>query len=299
MTTSRRDSWLGVLYSLAAITAWGVYFPLAKIVLRTLSPVVFLTLRLGIGAAILLALCLMGRVRLSLARRDLGIVLGAGAVGIIAHQLIQVNSLRFTSATNTGWILTLIPPVTGLLGWVFLRERVSWRQVIGLLIAVIGVLFLATRGNPARLSFVHNWGDILALCSVLTWSLYTIMTKSRLIRYSPLAIATIHMTMGFVFFLGLGAGRLGREAGAMSAQAWWLTILIGIVPSGLAYYWWAAGLKRLSAMNTSMFLFLEAIVATLAGYALLGEELTIAVAGYAAIIIAGVYYAQTRPVTRQ
>jgi drug/metabolite transporter (DMT)-like permease len=295
MTMPRRDLLLGVLFSLAAIIAWGVYFPLAKIVLQKLSPEVFLILRLGIGAAVLSALCVAAKLRVAIARRDLWIILGAGCVGIIAHQLIQVNSLRLTSATNTGWILTLIPPVTGVLGWIFLRERVSLRQVMGLVIAVAGVLLLATKGHPGQLSLVRHWGDILALGSVLTWSLYTVMTKLRLTSYTPLLISTLHMTLGFLFFLGIGAGRLGGEMARLGGNDWLLIILIGVVPSGLAYYWWTAGLKRLSAMNTSMFLFLEAIVASAAGHWLLSEEFTALMAGYAVVIIIGVYIAQNGP----
>jgi len=295
MTMPRRDLLLGVLFSLAAIIAWGVYFPLAKIVLQKLSPEVFLILRLGIGAAVLSALCVAAKLRVVIARRDLWIVLGAGCVGIIAHQLIQVNSLRLTSATNTGWILTLIPPVTGVLGWIFLRERVSLRQVMGLVIAVAGVLLLATKGHPGQLSLVRHWGDVLALGSVLTWSLYTVMTKSRLTSYTPLLISALHMTLGFLFFLGLGAGRLGGEIARLTGNDWLLIILIGVVPSGLAYYWWTAGLKRLSAMNTSMFLFLEAIVASAAGHWLLAEEFTALMAGCAVVIIVGVYVAQSGP----
>ena len=65
---------------------------------------------------------------LRIERRDWLFVSLAGFVGIVLHQFIQLNGLKTTSATNTGWILTLIPPVTGILGWFWLKERVAIQQ---------------------------------------------------------------------------------------------------------------------------------------------------------------------------
>jgi drug/metabolite transporter (DMT)-like permease len=283
MIDHHRERLAGTIYVLAAI---------AKVILARISPVAFLILRLGIGAAILIIPVLRRPRDLTIQRGDLTIVLGAGIIGIILHQLVQVQGLRWTSATNTGWILTLIPPLTGILGWMFLRERARGRQVVGLLVAMIGVLFFAAKGRPQDLSFVHNRGDLLALASVFTWAVYTVMMKSRLARYSPTALAALHMILGFVFFLLLGIGNLSSEAATLTTTEWLIVILIGAVPSGLAYAWWNAGLKRLSAIDTSMFLFIEAIVASLAAYVILAETVTITMVAWAAVIVGGVWYAQ-------
>lgn len=286
-------SFVGALYVLGAITAWGSYFPFAKLILERLSPEVFLVFRLGIGTVILLLLSRRLRKSFAVRRRDLLILVGAGCIGIIAHQMIQLTGLRYTTATNTGWILTLIPPVTGVLGWLFLRERVTARQVVGLGIAILGVVLFVSRGDPTQLSFIQHYGDLLALLSVGTWSVYTVVTKSRLSRYDPLPVSAMHMGLGFLFFLLLAGRHIPAQVGGLEPLHWLVIVLIGVIPSGLAYYWWNAGLQRLSAVNTSMFLFIEAIVASLAGALLLGEAFTPSMALYAAIIVAGVTITQT------
>lgn len=289
----------GIVFILAAITTWGAYFPYAKVILRTISPASFLILRLGVGALTLVLLNLKLRKSLRIERRDWLFVSLAGFVGIVLHQFIQLNGLKTTSATNTGWILTLIPPVTGILGWFWLKERVAIHKIIGLIIAMAGVTLLVARGDLGQLSIGQHRGDLLALASVGTWSLYTVMIKSRLSRYEPLAVAAFHMALGFVVFSVAGIDDLAREAQAMRPSDWLIAILIGIVPSGLAYYWWAAGLKRLSAIDTSMFLFIEAIVASLTGWLVLDELFTPAMAVGTAIIIAGVWVAQSRLLDRK
>jgi drug/metabolite transporter (DMT)-like permease len=299
MEPVRKPTISGTLFVLAAIISWGAYFPLAKIVLLKIAPTTFLIIRFGVGVATLYLFNLRLRKSLGFERRDWLFIAMAGVVGIILHQLIQLNGLKTTSATNTGWILTLIPPVTGILGWVWLKERVSFHKIAGLTVAMIGVSLLVSRGHLSELSIGHNRGDLLALCSVGTWSVYTVMLKSRLGRYEPLAIAAAHMIFGFAFFGAIGAGDFVHEASSMSAPEWAIAIFIGIVPSGLAYYWWAAGLQRLSAIDTSMFLFIEAIVASVTGWIVLDELFTPAMLGATVIIILGVWIAQNRRLDRK
>ncbi|HEX9750951.1 MAG TPA: DMT family transporter [candidate division Zixibacteria bacterium] len=285
---------VGVIFVLAAITSWGANFPYTKIVLAKLSSPVFLVLRFGIGAITLTLLSFATRRTQRPARKDWGIILGAALVGIVLHQWTQLTGLRFTSATNTGWILTLIPPVTGLMAWSFLRERVTKRQLTGLAIALIGVTLFIARGQWQSLSMIGNRGDLLVFLSVFTWSGYTVMTRARLSHYDPLPLTALHMTLGFVAFLAVGAGNLPEQIGRLTMREWVIVAAIGLVPSGLAYYWWNAGLARLGSLNTSMFIFIEAVVASAAGWVLLGEQFTRSMAIWAIVIFVGVAIAQTQ-----
>ena len=283
----------GILFILACVISWGVYFPLAKIVLATVSPTIFLVIRLGVGALTLFLVNLRLGKSLHIKRTDWVFVLLAGTIGIILHQLIQVNGLKYTSATNTGWTLTLIPPVTGILGWFWLKEKVSLQKIIGLAVAMTGVTLLVSKGDLSRLSLRGNHGDLLVLASVGTWSVYTVMMKARLGRYEPLAVAAAHMLLGFAFFTVIGFFSLPQLL-SLGAKEWMIAILIGIIPSGLAYYWWAEGLRRLTVIDTSMFLFIEALAASLTGWIVLGEFFTPAMVVAAVVIVIGVWIAQHR-----
>ncbi len=289
-----RDQIVGVIFVLSAIIAWGIYFPFAIILVRKLSVAQFLALRWGIGALTLLILNTGLRRSVRIAKRDWPVVIAATAVGIVIHQIIQVTGLRYTSATNTGWILTLIPPTTGVLGWIFLKEKISWRQVIGLTIGMIGVVLFVSQGYIRQLSFIENRGDVLVLISVCTWSGYTILAKSRLHNYDPLPLTLVFMGIGASAFVILTLVQTGTYIPAMTRTEWIMVVTIGVFPSGLAYFWWNAGLKRLSVINTSMFLFIEAIFASIAGWYFLDESFTLPMVGFAVLIAIGVTISQTR-----
>ena len=290
----RRDQVIGMAYALAAITAWGAYFPFAKVILAKISPITFLIFRFGIGTAVLVALCLRFRKSFAATRSDFATLVVAGLIGIVGHQFAQVWGLTLTTATNTGWIITITPPVTGVLGWLFLKERIALNQIAGLIVAMIGVFFFVSKGRPSQMSFAGSLGDLLILSNVFTWAIYTVIAKARLRAYDPLPMSAILMGLGFAVFLVAGGWRIPADAPALGATEWITVVLIGAIPSGLAYYWWNAGLKRLTAVNTSTFLFIEAIVASFVGHLVLGERFTIQMVVAALVIFIGVFVTQAR-----
>jgi drug/metabolite transporter (DMT)-like permease len=289
-----RDSLIGALFVLGAIMSWGLYFPFAILSLEHLTDAQFLTFRWGVGSLTLFVLTRSLRRSVHVRKRDWAAIIAAAAIGIILHQLVQVHGLRFTTAGNTGWILTLIPPLNGVLGWIFLGERVRLRQMLGLLIAIAGVLLFVSRGNIRQLSFINNFGDLLVLMSVFTWSGYTILTKARLRNYDALPLTLVYIVIGFVFFITEALIESGPQIPPLDTRGWLILLLIGVFPSGFAYYWWNAGLTRLSVINTSMYLFIGAIVATAAGAILLDETFTLPMVGFAIITVIGVTISQGR-----
>ena len=160
--------------------------------------------------------------------------------------------------------------------------------------AILGVLLFVSKGNLSALSFSGNSGDFLALLSVGTWSFYTILMKPLVKKFQPVIITNLHMAMGFIFFLFMSGKTIPAQISGLKSTEWVILILIGVIPSGLAYFWWAAGLKRLSVVNTSTFLFIEAIVASVTAFLVLQESFTAPMLFFAVVIIAGVYITQSR-----
>ena len=283
------DRVAGIIYATASVFSWGVYLPYAKLILAKLSPSVFLTFRLSIGAITLFVFSLTLRRSFGFKSKDLLWIITAGITGIILHQILQLESLKYTTATNVGWILTLIPAATGLFAWIFLKESIAFHQIVGLVIAMTGLALFVSKGNPTKLSFIKNYGDFLSFISIFTWAFYSIITKYSLSRYDAMPISTVHMALGSLFFFTISMNDIQNQITTLNTHEWIILILIGLIPSGLAYFWWNAGLKKLSAMNTSMFIFPEAVFASAAGHIVLGESFTLNMALFSAIIFTGVY----------
>ncbi|MFA6475447.1 MAG: DMT family transporter [Patescibacteria group bacterium] len=285
----------GWTFALLATFTWGGYLSLAKIVLEKITVEHFLVLRFFIGAAVLFGIIILTRDSLVIKRVQWWAVIFTATIGIILHQSIQATGLRFTTATNTGWILTFIPVVTGLLAYWFLHEPIRLKQVIGLIIAGVGLITLITNGDVLHLFSSYHYGDYLIMGSVVTWSIYTVSTKKYLSGYSALVVSMYQMLLGGIFFLALSGSTLMVDVIHLSNLEWCYVVLAGAFASGLAYVWWNSAAKLLDSLTTSMFMFFESIVAMVVGFLLLGEHISVVQLLGIGVIILGVCVAIIKP----
>jgi drug/metabolite transporter (DMT)-like permease len=67
------------------------------------------------------------------------------------------------------------PIVLSLFSVIFLKEKMNFKKLVGLISAFIGVLLIATRGNLLELKFGNAFGVILALSTSVVWATYWIL----------------------------------------------------------------------------------------------------------------------------
>jgi drug/metabolite transporter (DMT)-like permease len=86
--------------------------------------------------------------------------------------------LRLTTVTNAALLNAASPISLALLSVVILKERLPSRSVVGILLSVIGVAVIITRGSWEVVSHSqYNLGDIILLSTQLNWSLYSIFGR--------------------------------------------------------------------------------------------------------------------------
>jgi hypothetical protein len=110
------------LLLLAAVIIWGWTFVATKILVAELGPVEIFGMRLAIGAPVLLGALLMRGIPLAFDSTDIRPLLLGGAIFTV-HFLVQIAGLLTTTATNTGWIISVSPLVLAVLSFIVLGER--------------------------------------------------------------------------------------------------------------------------------------------------------------------------------
>ena len=166
---------------------WGWTFVATKILLAELGPIEIVAMRLAIGLPFLVLLLLVQRVPLRFDRADVPPLLVGGAI-VTVHLLLQVVGLVTTTATNSGWIISVTPLALAVLSFLFHRERIGWRGAAGIAVATAGILLLVSRGRLTDLRWLQSTGDWLMLVSAHTWAAYTVVTRDLVRRRNPLAV---------------------------------------------------------------------------------------------------------------
>ncbi len=168
-----------ILETLFAVIVWGCTFVATKVALLDIKPVTVVMLRFAMGVAILAVGVQLRKQWKPVTRRDILSLAGLGCLGVTFHQWLQSTGLMTSAASTTAWILTTSPIFIAILGWFVLREKVTWLQVGGILLATLGVLLVVTRGelDLENLGRIGTFGDLLILISAVNWAVFSVLSR--------------------------------------------------------------------------------------------------------------------------
>ena len=283
-----------VVKVLLTVLFWGASFVATKVALRDVPPIVVITLRFGMGVAILFAALRLRKLHISIPRRDWPILLLLGLNGVWLHQLLQSTGLaEGASATNTSWYVAATPIFTALLAALFLKESIGPIKIVGIGLATVGVLLVVSKGDVAAV-IAHGLpvttGDYLALASSPNWAIFSVISKSVLKRYPPTVMMTIVMTLGWLMLLPIFIASNGlAQIGQLTISGWAGVLFLGVACSGLAYIFWYDALHEVDASDVASFLYVEPIVTVIVAAIVLQEQIVLATLIGGATILFGVW----------
>ncbi len=288
-------SWL----ALWAVIFWGFSFIATKVALKEVDPFTLLTLRFGIGGFLLLGFQLQKDKRFlkAFSAKDWFLIFLLAIAGMSGHTLLQAFGLLYTTAINTGWIVAVIPLFITISARLFLKEAITVRTVIGIIIGFFGVFLVISKGvfSFSLFRFGSTLGDFLVLTSALTWTAFTVGGRGFLSRYRALEAITPIMIVGclttFPFtFLKWQWNNLLH----ISLSAWTGILFLGVFCSGLGYLFWYSALEKEDLNLVGMYLYLEPFITLIGAYLLLNEEVQWVSLMGGGMILFGVYLATKR-----
>ena len=211
-----------------------------------------------------------------LTRKDWALmILGGLCAGTLFNHFL-LWGLKYTTATSAGIIGSALPAITVVSAVFFLKEKLSFSQLIAVLFAMLGIMLIGLN-NPNDLDAIGSpygslLGDFLILLSLFPEAWYSIINKFLSKRVTPLASAVVANIFTFITFIPFALYE--------SRQFDWSTITpfsaLIVVLAGLCsllFYWlWPLGLRRISASTASLFGGLMPVSSCLLAIWFLGEK---------------------------
>jgi len=277
------------LLILLAIIFWGTSFVATKTVLHEIKPVTIIILRLILASVLLTIIALSTRRKFSINLKSHGWIFILALVAVF-HLWIQVTGLQYTTAANTGWIIGTAPIFMATLGFVFYKEKVTLFQLVGILVALAGLLLLIGKGDITNIGLIENRGDLLVLGSAFTWGVYSMVNKKISLSYSPLmTILYLFLMMAVIIIpFNLNTETINSVI-SLSSISWMWILFLGIFCSGVAYVIWAQALRDMESAKVGAFLYFEPLVTVIAAWFFLKEEITLLMIFSGLLITAGVF----------
>ncbi len=292
--TSEHHTTLTRLLLFFTVIIWGSTFVATKICLAYLTPAEVLGLRLILALPALFLFMLFKKIKLDFnSAEKKRLLLGSGV--FTAHFLIQITGMQFTSATNTGWIISVSPLAIACLSFVFLKEKIRDNVIFGIVVATIGILFLISKGSVSTLGWLKSPGDWLVLVSASTWALYTVMMRNLSRSKNPLAVtfalllpATVLMIV-YMSFTSDWSKFIDLPVEPLIA-----IVFLGVIAMGFANWWWQDGVAKIGASKAGIFLYLEPVATTCLAVPLLHEAFGYSTAFGGLLVLGGVFWAEKR-----
>ncbi len=191
-----------LLLVLFLVTIWGVNWPLTKLALPSVPPILFSGLRTFIGGLLLLAIAWRSRSALQW-KRNWRVYVILAIFNIIGYYGLQTVGIGYLPAGLFSTIVFLQPVLLGLFSWLWLGESMTVMKAAGLLFGFAGVAVISSGGLEGHLSPL---GIILAIASALCWAIGTICMKKHSHRIDSLWALTVQLLLGGIVLLALGSG---------------------------------------------------------------------------------------------
>ena len=254
---------LALLALLAVAVVWGSSFPLSKVMLETLSPRQFLSIRFAIAALVMFAA--FHRAARALPRRSLAIGVGLGALYGVA-QMVQTTGLDHTPATISGFITGMYVVLTPLCGALLFRTPIGPRVWVGVTLAVAGLGLLAFHG------FSLGYGEVLTLISALLFALHIVGLGHWARPHQALGLAVVQM--GAIAVVSIVATVPEGFALPHSGVDWLILLYLALIAGALAMIVQTWSQSLLSASRAAIIMSSEPAWSAVFSIAFLGEPLT-------------------------
>ena len=278
--------------ALFVVLMWGTTFVSSKVLLNSgLLPADIFFVRFVIAYCCMLSISHKRLFANSIA--DELTLVGLGLMGGSIYFLVENMALLHSTASNVSILVSTTPLVTAMLLAIFYKsERLSARQIFGSVLAFVGVVLVVLNGQ--FILHLNPLGDALALGASFTWGFYSLFMRRIMGRYSADFITRKVFFYGLVTILPYFALVHPLNIGLLTSgnmTIWGNLIFLGFVASTGGYLLWNWVMRKLGAVKSTNFIYLQSLVAMVAGHVILGERITFMAIAGAVILIVGMVLA--------
>ena len=210
----------------------------------------------------------------------------AGGAALLAGYVLQTVGLQYTTPSTSAFITYLLVVFVPLIGFVALGRRPHPLTLVGLVMAVVGLVLL-TGGADAS----FGKGEVLTMGCAVAFAAHIVIVGETAGRHDAIRFTCVQVTTVGLACLGLSVftGGLAMPGSAVAAAAF-----TGVFATALAFWAMVWAQRVVSPSRAALILLLEPVFAALLS-ALAGDPLTAGALAGGALILAAVVVAEVMP----
>lgn len=226
-----------------------------------------------------------------LKKSDFPVIFSLGIIGMFGYHALFFIALKYTTAINSSMIAGTNPMITSILASLLIGEGLGLKRLGAILIAFSGVILTISNGQIEAIKNISfNIGDIIMLCAVVCWAVYSVISKKVMPKYSPLIITSYSFLVCLLALIPFAL--FEKPLTYLPNITWrgWVSVLyMSVFASVIGYLVQQISIKAIGPSKTSVFINLVPVFSILLSSVILNEKVTLIKVTSAIIIITGVY----------
>ena len=291
------DRRLATALIFVAPALWSVNYLVARWAPGVIAPHMLALARWVVAALLLAAFCWRElAAKRHLIRAEAGQFIVLGALGMwVCGAFVYIGG-RSTLAVNIGLLYAAVPVLIALASALWLRERFSAVQGLGVALALAGVLQILFKGDwAAALQVGINPGDLWIAVAVLCWTAYSLLLRAWPSAFGALARLTLIASGGVLVLIPFTIWEaLYWLPSTLSWQSAGLVFAAALLPGAAAYGAYSFMQRVLGAARVGVALYLGPLYSAAIGWAVLGERIEWFHAVGALLILPGIWLSTRR-----
>ncbi len=260
---------LPYLFGLLFSTIFGFSFMFTKEALEVISPFQLMGYRFLTAGLLVNILWIVGILKINVTFSKIKYLLLVTIAQPVLYFIFETTGMNYTTSSEAGLLVSLIPVVVTILAIFFLNEKPSRKQSIYIVLSVAGVVFITIMKSSTKVS-----GNFLGMAliggAVLMAGIHNIMSRKLSVDFSPEVITYFMMTVGALFFntilFSTTPTNLNNYFEPLSNTQVLIPVLyLGILSSVLAFFFVNYTLSKLPASQSAVFANFATVVSILAG----------------------------------
>ena len=215
-------------------------------------------------------------------------------MGLALSGIVLTNTLIYVAAQTidsiTISLLNLPGPIfLAILTVIFLKQKIWWRQTLGMAIAVGGVVMILISGhNRPNDGLEFRAGDWWMILNAFCFAIYSFLQTKRPPFISQITLLTATVLMGVLVLSPAFFVFDWEHAKTLGYQEWLVLAFLGIFNSVLAYLAWNSALARIGPVKTGIVFYLQPVFSIVGAALIFGSPIYPVQLIGGAIIIAGI-----------
>ena len=287
-----KEHQIGAVLAIIACIIWSGNFVISRYAIHLAGPISLAFFRWAIATITIFPFAYKNFIKeKDIFRNNAPYFFWMGLVGFAVYNTLIYTAGHYTTAINMALIGSIIHPIvaTGMAA-VFVNEKLNWKSITGIILGIIGIVLLITKGDITNIiHFKFSVGDLWMVTAGFCFGTYNVFVRKKPTGISNDSFLLVLFAIGAIILFPISIYEMNNiQPVVYNYQLLFCVLYIGIGNSTIAYFLWNSAIHKLGAAKSSLFGTLIPLLSALEAVFILNEQFNLFQVVSGLIIITGI-----------